>query len=200
MSCTSLSRHTSVVPLRRCRNGYSIVPSGLGFRQSSFRLVAQVLRNHGFNAFSPSSAFPTCYFPLRLSVPGRLGNLWTVLSVHPACSGDTVITVTAHTRLRNLRPNAATRDEFLGTQRPGASIEREPPRFLSGVGDPVNPGDRLGLPYSTGYPAVQRFSRIRGYPPGKVFSRLLSVPRAHSPRGDAGSKKRSFSKTRMPTR
>ncbi len=43
----------------------------LDFKQSSFYHITRVLRSNGFSAFSPVSAFPACYCPLLLSVPGK---------------------------------------------------------------------------------------------------------------------------------
>ena len=41
-------------------------------------------------------ALPACYFPLPLSIPGRLVNLEMFLLISPDHFGDAVVTVTAH--------------------------------------------------------------------------------------------------------
>ena len=44
----------------------------------------------------PFSAFPTCYFPLWLSHPGRLGDPRTLLPVLPGSARDFIVRLTAH--------------------------------------------------------------------------------------------------------
>jgi hypothetical protein len=50
----------------------------LGFNQSRFHPVRQVLRVCDFSAFSSPPALPPCYGPLGLSAPGEVVDLWDI--------------------------------------------------------------------------------------------------------------------------
>src|SRR6266852_821794 len=84
------------IPLRCRRDRLSTKPSELGFRESTFRHITQVLRGNRLGIVSLFPALPACYFPLPLSIPGRLVNLEMFLLISPDHFGDAVVTVTAH--------------------------------------------------------------------------------------------------------
>src|SRR5919109_3410630 len=90
------------IPLRCHKDRLSTKPSELGFRESTFRHITQVLQDSGLGIVSPFPALPACYFPLPLSIPGWLVNLEMSLLISPDHFGDTVVTVTAHAAL-NIR-------------------------------------------------------------------------------------------------
>ena len=84
------------IPLRCHKDRLSTKPSELGFRESTFRHITQVLRGNRLGIVSLFPALPACYFPLLLSIPGRLVNLEMFLLISPDHFGDAVVTVTAH--------------------------------------------------------------------------------------------------------
>jgi hypothetical protein len=87
------------IPLRCHKDRLSTKPSELGFRESTFRHITQVLRDSRLGIVSLFPALPACYFPLPLSIPGWLVNLEMFLLISPDRFGDAVVTVTAHTSL-----------------------------------------------------------------------------------------------------
>jgi hypothetical protein len=84
------------IPLRCHKDRLSTKPSELGFRESTFRHITQVLRDHRLGIVSLFPALPACYFPLPLSIPGWLVNLEMFLLISPDHFGNAVVTVTAH--------------------------------------------------------------------------------------------------------
>ena len=84
------------IPLRCHKDRLSTKPSELGFRESTFRHITQVLRDNRLGIVSLFPALPACYFPLPLSIPGGLVNLEMFLLISPDHFGDAVVTVTAH--------------------------------------------------------------------------------------------------------
>lgn len=84
------------IPLRCHKDRLSTKPSELGFRESTFRHITQVLRDDRLGIVSLFPALPACYFPLPLSIPGWLVNLEMFLLLSPDHFGDAVVTVTAH--------------------------------------------------------------------------------------------------------
>jgi len=86
-----------IIPLRCCKDRLSTKPSELGFKESTFCHITQVLQGDRLSIVSLSLALPACYFPLPLSIPGRLVNLEMFLLISPDHFGDAVVTVTAHT-------------------------------------------------------------------------------------------------------
>ncbi len=63
-------RRSDVLPV-----GVRFHPWVLGFKQSSFSLIAQVSRSSAVHVFRAFSALPTCCCPLDLSAPGKLAHL-----------------------------------------------------------------------------------------------------------------------------
>src|SRR6266568_4302194 len=84
------------IHLRCHKDRLSTKPSELGFRESTFRHITQVLRGNRLGTVSLFPALPACYFPLPLSIPGSLVNLEMFLLVSPDHFGNAVVTVTAH--------------------------------------------------------------------------------------------------------
>jgi hypothetical protein len=84
------------IPLRCHKDRLSTKPSELGFRESTFRHITQVLRDSRLGIVSLFPALPACYFPLPLSIPGWLVNLEMFLLISPDHFGNAVVTVTAH--------------------------------------------------------------------------------------------------------
>src|SRR5258708_4685353 len=84
------------IPLRCHKDRLSTKPSELGFRESTFRHITQVLRDNRLGIVSLFPALPACYFPLPLSIPGWPVNLEMFLLISPDPFGDAVVTVTAH--------------------------------------------------------------------------------------------------------
>ncbi len=84
------------IPLRCHKDRLSTKPSELGFRESTFRHITQVLRDNRLGIVSLFPALPACYFPLPLSIPGWLVNLEMFLLISPDHFGDAVVTITAH--------------------------------------------------------------------------------------------------------
>jgi hypothetical protein len=84
------------IPLGCHKDRLSTKPSELGFRESTFRHITQVLRDNRLGIVSLFPALPACYFPLPLSIPGWLVNLEMFLLISPDHFGDAVVTVTAH--------------------------------------------------------------------------------------------------------
>src|SRR5258708_34500127 len=87
------------IPLRCHKDRLSTKPSELGFRESYFRHITQVLRDNRLGIVSLFSALPACYLPLPLSIPGWLVNLEMFLLTSPDPFGDAVVTVPAHRSL-----------------------------------------------------------------------------------------------------
>src|SRR5258708_39608527 len=85
------------IPLRCHKDRLSTKPSELGFRESTFRHITQVLRDNRLGMLSLFPALPACYFPLPLSIPGLLVNLEMFLLISPDPFGYALVTVTAHT-------------------------------------------------------------------------------------------------------
>src|SRR5260221_13557496 len=84
------------IPLRCHKDRLSTKPSELGFRESTFRHITQVLQDNRWGIVSLFPALPACYFPLPLSIPGWLVNLEMFLLISPDHFGVAVVTVTAH--------------------------------------------------------------------------------------------------------
>ncbi len=84
------------IHLRCHKDRLSTKPSELGFRESTFRHITQVLRDNKLGIVSLFPALPACYFPLPLSIPGWLVNLEMFLLISPDHFGDAVVTITAH--------------------------------------------------------------------------------------------------------
>ena len=71
---------------------------GLGFRQSSFRLIKRALRGDASGVFGRSPASRACCCSLRLSPSGKPDGPGTSLRVPPGCARDSAPRSAAHTR------------------------------------------------------------------------------------------------------
>ena len=84
------------IPLRCRKDRLSTKPSELGFKESTFRHITQVLQGSSLGIVSLLLALPACYFPCPLSISGELVNLEMSLLISPDHFENAVVTVTAH--------------------------------------------------------------------------------------------------------
>src|SRR6266404_3291061 len=95
-------RNGTRVALFRCRHfRYGLTDGGCHHTGTRFRQLASFTMHTGLAEPSHTyllkfSAFPTCYFSLCVSTPGRLGVLEALLSPSPALRRNFIYTDTAH--------------------------------------------------------------------------------------------------------
>src|SRR5258708_15890052 len=106
------------IPLRCHKDRLSTKPSELGFRESTFRHITQVLRDNRLGIVSLFPALPACYFPLPLSIPGWLVNLEMFLLISPDPFVDAVVTSPPHPPA-----NIGVEDPLLCLVRSGQSVD-----------------------------------------------------------------------------
>src|SRR5207248_8188261 len=83
-------------PFQLWFDGWWIHHTGTRVRQLASFTMHTGLAEQSHTYLLKSSAFPTCYFPLCVSTPGRLGVLEVLLSPSPALRRHSTCTDTAH--------------------------------------------------------------------------------------------------------
>ena len=102
LSNTLCMRNGTRVALFRCRHfRYGLTDGGYHHTGTRVRQLASFTMHTGLAEQSHTyllkfSAFPTCYFSLCVSTPGRLGVLEALLSPSPAFRRNFIYTDTAH--------------------------------------------------------------------------------------------------------
>src|SRR2546421_8713897 len=90
-------------------DGWWIHHTGTRIRQLASFTMHTGLAEQSHTYLLKFPAFPTCYFSLGVSTPGRLGVLAVLLSPSPALRRNSIYTDTAHTPIQTTIPRAFTR-------------------------------------------------------------------------------------------
>ena len=146
---------------------------GLGFRQSSFRLIKRALRGDASGVFGRSPASRACCCSLRLSPSGKPDGPGTSLRVPPGCARDSAPRPAAH----YINASGSSADRFALPGRVPATIRASCVDRLRGLDvPPCFP--RPGLPAGASLPSTgsSGVSSPASTVPSKRYDFLPPVP------------------------